>query len=146
MPLRIAALTAFVASILGKLLADHFLSAPISLLGPFLSLTYTENLGIAFGIRFPPMMQSLLILLSLCLVVFLAYRSKGSRLQQIAFGLIIGGACGNLLDRALDGLVTDFIRVGSFPIFNIADSCITIGAFLLLADLLFLQSRHTKTS
>ena len=67
-------------------------------------------------------------------VTLLAYRERKHALAQIAFGLIIGGAVGNIIDRIPDGLVTDYFQVGTFPIFNVADSAITIGAALLLLD------------
>ncbi len=54
--------------------------------------------------------------------------------SRVAFGMILGGAFGNVADRIRDGLVTDFLQVGTFPIFNVADSCITIGVFLLILE------------
>jgi lipoprotein signal peptidase len=63
-----------------------------------------------------------------------AVRAKGSAAQRVGFGLIIGGALGNVADRLLDGHVTDFFQVGAFPIFNVADSCITVGVVILLAE------------
>jgi signal peptidase II len=54
------------------------------------------------------------------------------RLVQIAIGLILGGALGNVVDRVRLGFVVDFIQVGWFPIFNLADSSITVGAALLM--------------
>ena len=60
---------------------------------------------------------------------------------QIGLGLIVGGALGNIIDRALIGAVADFLHVywqdWHFPTYNIADSCITVGAIIVLLDALF---------
>lgn len=116
----------------GKLLADIFIADRIALLGDAVGLVHTLNPGIAFGLRFPPIIQTLLIAAALALVVWAALKERRTTLVQVGFGLIIGGALGNLADRAGDGFVTDLFQVGAFPVFNVADSCITIGAALLL--------------
>jgi signal peptidase II len=73
---------------------------------------------------------------------------KTNQLLQVAITLILGGAIGNLIDRALTGEVVDFIQVYYssyyFPAFNIADSAITLGASLLILDML-LETRRNKT-
>lgn len=122
----------FLASMLGKFLAGHFLHARVPLLGDFAGLEPSLNPGISFGIRIPGI-QTPLLLIAFLVVLGLAMHA-GNLLQRIAFGLILGGALGNLLDRLPDGLVTDFFQIGTFPIFNVADSCITIGVVLLLVD------------
>lgn len=67
-------------------------------------------------------------------------------LQLLALSLILGGAVGNLIDRAFVGYVIDFIDIyyknHHWPVFNLADSAICIGAFLLLIDLLFIDLRR----
>jgi signal peptidase II len=113
----------------------------------FFEITRSENSGVAFGIldgstagwRTP-----LLILLSLAAVlgigVMIWKTERLSRASLWGFGLILGGAAGNLLDRAVVGRVTDFllVSIGSYqwPTFNIADSGIDIGAVVLLIELL----------
>jgi signal peptidase II len=64
---------------------------------------------------------------------------------RLALVLQFGGAIGNLLDRATYGPVTDFISVGSFPVFNVADSCISVGVALLVAAL-WLEERKRRTT
>jgi signal peptidase II len=71
---------------------------------------------------------------ALALVVLLALAKAESLLSHTGFGVIIGGAMANIVDRYPDGLVTDFIRVGTFPSFNAADSFITVGVLLLLLE------------
>lgn len=129
--LILATIVAFIASISASLLADH-ITHRIAIIGSFFGLILSHNPGIAYGIRIPSPWQEILIISALVLVLLSARKELHSKWIQIAFGLIVGGALGNLLDRALDGFVTDFIQVGSFYIFNVADSCITVGAGLLL--------------
>ena len=73
---------------------------------------------------------------------------RHNHLLQVAIAFILGGAIGNLIDRAATGAVVDFIQVYYstyyFPAFNIADSAITLGAVLLILDMLF-ESRRNKT-
>ncbi len=113
----------------------------------FFDIVRSENRGVAFGIldastagwRTP-----LLILASVAAVVMIgAMVWKTERLSKASlwgFGLILGGAAGNLFDRAVSGRVTDFLLfyVGSYqwPTFNIADSAIDIGAAVLIIDLI----------
>ncbi len=134
MPILIlTAILAATFSIIGGMFADT-MTHPISLLGSFAALRLSHNSGIAFSIALPPALQSILISVALIFVCVLATKSRKNRLATVAFGLIIGGAIANLFDRIPDGLVTDFISVGTFPIFNLADSCITVGAAILLIE------------
>lgn len=126
----------FLLSFGGKIAVDRLLTERRELLGSFVSLTYSENPGIAFGILFPPIVQIILILTAIVLVIVMAITGRRTVLSRCGYGSIIGGALCNIVDRSLDGLVTDFIAVGSFPIFNIADSAISVGVGLLLIDVL----------
>jgi signal peptidase II len=113
---------------------------------PGLTLTHVHNRGIAFSLFADggPLSRLLLHALILTAVVVIAWMMvrHGHRqpLAALAFGLILGGAAGNLLDRILYGWVVDFIRVWvsiggrvwSWPDFNVADSAITVGACLLI--------------
>ncbi len=124
--------------------AAEGLAHSVPVLGSFASLTLSHNPGIAFGVRLPSPLQELLIGTALIAVVITAFRTH-QKLPLIAFGLIVGGAAANIIDRLRDGVVTDYFRVGTFPIFNMADSCITIGAALLILDAL-LHSRKKQPS
>lgn len=107
---------------------------PVSLLGGFLRLSVSENPGIAFSIRMPPLVQTVLIVAALIVVIIIALRSERDRIGPVSFGLVIGGAVANIDDRWSDGLVTDYVGIGTFPVFNAADACISIGVGLLLLD------------
>lgn len=105
----------------------------VPILGPWLEFEYAQNRGTAFGLF--PQLSSLVALASLAIVVGLlwhfARESHPPWWLTLATGAIVGGALGNLLDRARLGYVVDFIAVGSWPNFNVADSAITAGALIL---------------
>ncbi len=130
--LFVAALS-FLLSGAATLLSRAYLLERVSFLGSFAGLERSLNAGIAFGVRLP-MFQTTITILALLAVIVLAWRGRSSRYQQAAFGLVVGGALANLADRLADGYVTDYIQIGSFPVFNVADSCITVGVLLLLGE------------
>ncbi len=130
---------------------------PISLLGKYLVIYYIQNRGAAFGMFFSnPAFLTILIAAAIIVVAYLYLRmlNNGPLLYKLVFGLIIGGAVGNLLDRGLHGgYVIDFLsfRIPEinyyFAIFNIADACISVGVFLLFVLILFGGlNRSTTTS
>ncbi len=130
------AVTAFVAatlSVLGTLLMEKMV-VMTSVLGGFLRLTLSRNPGVAFGLSLPYPLQEILISFALLTMFVFAYRTRHSRFSSLGFGLILGGAIGNLIDRIPDGLVTDYFAIGTFPVFNIADACITVGAGMLILE------------
>ncbi len=114
---------------------DVYLIERISIIGSFIGFERTLNPGIAFGIKIPGLLQTILIFLALFFVAWYAIKDAKTIFSQIGFGLILGGGIANINDRLMDGLVTDFIQVGSFPVFNAADSCITIGIVVLFWEM-----------
>ena len=131
--LILSAGAALATSILSAWAAES-LAAPVPLIGNFLRLSLTHNPHIAFSIAIPSPFEEIVIGAALVGICLMAYHARRVRLSSVGFGLIIGGAVANIIDRARDGAVTDFIAVGTFPVFNIADSCITVGAILLLLE------------
>jgi signal peptidase II len=107
-------------------------------IGDYAGFSYVCNTGTAFSrFRDSPIVW-LPVLIAACSVAWLWYRSlpAGHLLQQIAFGMIIGGAIGNMIDRARLGYVVDFVDLRlnddlRFYVFNVADSSIVIGVGLL---------------
>jgi signal peptidase II len=99
------------------------------------------NSGIAFGIPVPLIVLyiSIPVLLLFLLHIFLKILHV-TRVQSLFFGFIFGGGFSNYIDRIGDGLVTDFIDLGWWPSFNVADSFIVIGVVGLIV--LMLQSDH----
>ena len=100
----------------------------------FVRFTYYENSGTIFGLF--PSATVILTVVSFLAIGFLIYFFRSQRsptlVMRIAIGILLGGAVGNLIDRLFKGEVTDFVDVGRWPIFNIADASITVGIFLLI--------------
>lgn len=116
---------------------DH-LHRPVHLIGP-LGLALEFNSGTAFslfagaGAWITPV-----IVLAVIVLVMLAWRARRP-VPALAYGLVLGGALGNLADRVLrghGGAVVDFVTLSHWPTFNVADACITVGVVLLVAVLL----------
>jgi signal peptidase II len=110
----------------------------IPLLGPFLELAYVQNSGVAFSLLSSDSIKFLFIALAIAVIGYLYWRNRenGSLLLKFSFGLVVGGAIGNLIDRFRLTYVIDFIhfhipRVFEFAVFNIADSAISVGVVLL---------------
>lgn len=113
---------------------------PVQLLGPTLDLEYTQNRGVAFSLFDGQGIKYVFILAAVALVGYLYWRTRNSAstLLTVTYGLILGGAFGNLLDRFTLHYVVDFIHfqiphVLNWPVFNVADSAISIGVVLLAA-------------
>jgi len=110
------------------------LGESIPLVGSVLQLTLVHNRGAAFGIL---KNQTYLFIFTSILAVILIYLSlkehsqKNFSIYKLALSLIAAGAVGNLIDRVFFGYVIDFIDLRVWPVFNVADSAITIGAALL---------------
>ena len=109
-------------------------SESIPILEDIFHLTFVRNTGAAFGLM--PGQQSLFMFNSaivlVAVAVYLVWQRPKSRWLLVALALVGGGATGNLLDRFISGRVTDFFDFRVFPVFNIADSCIFIGAAMLI--------------
>lgn len=135
----------------------------IPVLGSFFQLTYVENKGGAFGIQLGG--SSFYFVASIIVILYILFyfwrHPEDGRLSRIALALILGGAFGNLYDRALFGSVTDFFDFEFFdippfqlgflrfdgmerwPVFNIADSAVTVGIILLLSASIFARKEAT---
>jgi len=128
----------------------------ISLMGSNLvRLTYVQNPGIAFGIRLipPGFLAIFSAVTSLVLIAYLYHLRNNRTFIKIPLSLILGGALGNLIDRILYGQVIDFIDVDfpdfittRWPVFNVADSSVTVGMVILAFFLVFLSNRDAATS
>jgi signal peptidase II len=110
---------------------------PIRLIGDFLELRYATNSGGAFSLLTgAPVFFALMAIVVIGGILYAGGRARALPIA-LALGLLLGGAVGNLLDRLLrgdqplHGEVVDFIKVGPWPLFNVADSCIVIGGILL---------------
>jgi signal peptidase II len=124
---------------------------PVHVIGETVELELTRNGGGAFS-RFQGMTPVLAV--GAIFVTFMlarVLRGMTDRVLVVALTLVLGGALGNLVDRFvrapgfLRGHVIDFVSVGWWPVFNVADSCVTIGAVLLIVRSLRTSSLRTKS-
>lgn len=124
-----------------KAASVFFLSAgnSISVLDGIFHLTLVYNTGIAFGFfKDHPSLLLTLITLSLVLLIFWGMKIRqSSRLARAGLGLILGGAVGNWIDRIRVGAVIDFLDFRIWPVFNFADTAISVGVGLYLLLLFF---------
>jgi signal peptidase II len=141
----LTALVVLSADLASKLAVYHSLTLgqpPIRLLDDVLRLTYIHNAGAAFGL-FQGSRWFFIGVSALSLLIILSLALSGryrDRWMQFAFGLILGGALGNLADRIWLGVVIDFVQVGVrshyWPVFNVADAGVTVGVILLALRLM----------
>ena len=131
---------------LTKLWAGRALNTAMDVIPGVLAFAYAENRGAALGIMQD--MQPVFILLSLVFAIagsiYLTVRQRMlPRLAQLGGWLTVAGAIGNMIDRALRGYVVDFIYVYAinFPIFNVADVCLTLGAAIVIIYIVFFAPR-----
>jgi signal peptidase II len=131
------------------------LGASRSIIPEFLDLTHVQNTGAAFGLLnatdFPYKPFIMIAIAAVALVAIAAYATQlgfHERIARFGLALILGGAFGNLIDRAIAGYVVDFVDVywgtTHFWAFNVADAAITTGAVLVLLDMLGLGRRHAS--
>ncbi len=139
--------------------AELLLHKPVAVIPGFFNFTLMYNKGAAFSFLSDAggwqriLFTGLSTVISIFLFIWLKQLSKDEEQKhnhtlQIAITLILGGAIGNLIDRALTGEVVDFIQLYYssyyFPAFNIADSAITVGAGLLILDMIMETRRGRK--
>lgn len=147
-----AAAATLIVDVATKLTVHHnmTLGGPsIAVFGDYVRLTYIQNPGAAFslfeGNRWFFVGVSILSML-LILALVMSGRYAAVRMQA-AFGLVLGGAMGNLIDRLWLGKVIDFLDIGvgtvRWPIFNVADIGVTVGVLLLLLGLI-LEPRESR--
>jgi signal peptidase II len=110
-------------------------------------LTYTTNTGGAFGILAnQAFLLALVAVIGIAVfLVYLRYIPLQSTLLKVGLGLDFGGAVGNLIDRLrLEGKVTDFIDIGAWPVFNVADMSVVVGTILIAFYLLFITPKKAS--
>jgi signal peptidase II len=118
---------------------------PIAWLDRFVTLTHVENHGASFGLL--QGYGGLFAIVALGVVVgigWYVWRYPAlPRFMVFVFGLMLGGSLGNLVDRLFrGGVVTDFVDLRWWPVFNVADSCVVVGSILLGVYTLFFEGRR----
>ena len=141
-------------------LAKWFVTGPLQLrevgqvvLLPIFNLTYTENNGISLGLlnATNPVGRWMLVALTAAIAIGVAYwiGKEKSRVDQLALGMVLGGALGNILDRVRFGYVVDFadLHFGDFRpflVFNVGDAAISIGVVILLLRAFLTRKERTE--
>ena len=165
MPLYRARIAHFLLALIVVLLdrwTKHAVAAKIAMyshiqiIPGFFRLTHTENTGAAFSLfaDSPAHWKTALLIgfsaVAMVIVTILLWKqSRPLSSTGIALSLILGGAVGNLWDRVASGRVVDFllfyVKQYQWPVFNLADSCIVIGAALLVLEILFARPAAQNT-
>jgi len=119
---------------------------PLDWLSPYARIVHWYNTGVAFGLFQDRNLLFSLLSLIISLLIFFYYPklTEDDWILKVALGLQLGGSVGNLVDRLLIGHVTDFISVGNFPVFNIADSGITVGVIIMILGLWWQERKDAK--
>jgi signal peptidase II len=149
-----SALVVVLLDLASKLVVHHTMTLgarPIRLIGDVAVLNYVQNPGAAFSLFSGSRWFFILVaFLSILVVLYLALSGHHRARAQVAFGLILGGALGNLIDRLWLGVVIDFLDVGigthRWPVFNVADAGVTVGVILLGISLLKEKSDHVPAA
>lgn len=157
LPYYKVAIIVIVLDQISKIIVRHYmeLHEVIKITDSFFWLTYVENTGAAFSMSFGSELfnRIFFIVVSVLIILLIIYMSKksDSKVEQVAFAMIIGGAIGNLIDRILIGSVTDFIWWDFFdfimerwPVFNLADSAIVVAVVLIVIKAVFDSNKKVE--
>ena len=127
-----------------KIIVDKFVEDKINCISNVFVITKIENEGIAFGMNKNNLKNICLMLLVLTLIIrYVIKQKKFMTLKTIIFiSFIIAGGISNLVDRVFRGAVLDFIKVGNFPIFNLADIFIVLGWILFIINIMLFSFKE----
>lgn len=140
-----------------RLVATHIqMYTHIQVIPGFFRITHTENTGAAFSLfadspsHFKTAALITFSVIAMIVVSILLWKqTRALTLTGIAFSLILGGAVGNLWDRVASGRVVDFllfyVKQYQWPVFNLADSAIVVGASLLVLEIIFVHPKPSET-
>ena len=153
-PIVIVALDQLTKAIVRSMLPLH---ASVTVVPGFMDFTHVRNTGAAFGLlnaadfRFKTALIGVIAVAALVGVgIYAASLARHEIMARVGLALIIGGAAGNLIDRVVIGSVVDFVdvywRTHHFWAFNVADSAITVGAAVMILDMLGVGTHVSKTA
>ncbi len=121
--------------------------SPWSWLAPYARIIHWDNSGAAFGMLqgYGGIFTILAIVVSIGIIYYYPRLDPDDWPMRVILGMQLGGALGNLVDRLVrDNRVTDFISIGTFPVFNVADSCITVGTILLISLIWYRDNQERR--
>jgi signal peptidase II len=113
---------------------------------PYVRIVHVQNTGVAFGMfqGFGDIFSIVAIIVALIIVFYFPRVPASDWSLRLAMSLQLSGALGNLIDRLTIGHVTDFVSVGNFPVWNIADASITIGVVVLILGVWITEIEEKK--
>ena len=113
----------------------------------FVRIVHWVNTGAAFGMfqGGNAVLIGLTVAITLAILIYYQTLPEDHLFQRICLALMVGGSIGNLIDRLTLGYVVDFVAVGRFPVFNLADSCVTVSVFLLLISTIIEERKAQPT-
>jgi signal peptidase II len=127
---------------------ETWLPTSLQWLLPYARIVNINNKGAAFG-----MLQDMRIVFVILtpiimgvIIYFYSTLAANERWMRVALSMLLGGAFGNFIDRLLFGQVTDFISVGTFAVFNVADSFVTVSAIMLIVAVLIKEYQEKKAA
>ena len=142
----IVALDQWTKLLIRNTLAFGEIWAPWVWLTPYARVVHWHNTGVAFG-----MFQNnnflfaiLVSIIALVIIIYYPQLTEGDWFLMIALSMQLGGAVGNLIDRLTVGHVTDFISVGNFAVFNVADASVTVGVGIMILGLWVQENKQRK--
>lgn len=147
---RIMILVTSIVIALDQIIKKIMINKQITIIPNFLELSYTENIGAAFGIGNNKLFLIILITTIILVLILKFIKEREAEIEKhilIALNIVLAGGISNLIDRICRGYVIDYIKVNlfNFPNFNIADICITIGIFILILSRLKLMMKSEST-
>jgi signal peptidase II len=127
-------------------LAPGAMWSPWEWLTPYARLVHWYNTGVAFGMfqNMNLVFAALAFIIAGAIIYYFPHIPEKEKLMRLALSMQLGGAVGNLTDRLTIGHVTDFISVGTFAVFNVADACISSGVAVLLLAVWLQDIREKK--
>jgi signal peptidase II len=118
--------------------------SPWAWLSPYARIVHWKNTGAAFGIfqNLNTVFAVLAVVVTIAIIYFFPRVEKGEWPLRIALSMQMGGALGNLIDRLTQGYVTDFVSLGRFAVFNVADASISMGVAVLVVGVWLTERKH----
>ena len=113
----------------------------------FVRIVHWVNTGAAFGMfqGGNAVLIGLTVAITLAILIYYQTLPEDHLFQRICLALMVGGSIGNLIDRLTLGYVVDFVAIGRFPVFNLADSCVTVSVILLLISTIIEERKAQST-
>jgi signal peptidase II len=120
--------------------------SPFAWLEPYVRIVHWQNTGAAFGMLqgFGIVFAILAVIVSVAILYYFPHVPSNEWAIRLALAMQLGGAVGNLIDRITVGTVTDFVSVGTFAVFNVADACISVGTVILIVAVWYSERKQKK--